>query len=286
MKSASVRCDSKKWERRPPPEGRRRQNCGLRVVLVIGLTAAGLGEAAADHVADRQDRHVQPRLPGAEAAHVGLVDHAGRDQDAGQHGEKGEELGRLERRFGLRGQATRRARLGLAVAHGTIAPRGSLNCAHGSSREIADYENWTSFPTSATRQASFVPAKQKTRGEHRARPVLLLYPRRLSGKHLFASKPTSNARMEGVTWIADIWSLSASGREEVDEQLVDALGLVVVDPMRGVGQALDTVEVGHVVVVRLGERGAEVAVLLAPDDQGGRRDGTELACRVAHREAV
>ena len=42
--------------------------------------------------------------------------------------------------------------------------------------------------------------------------------------------------------------------EEVDEQLVDALGLVVVDPVRGVGQALDAVEVGHVVVVGLGER--------------------------------
>src|SRR5512132_1316291 len=65
----------------------------------------------------------------------------------------------------------------------------------------------------------------------------------------------------------------AGGGEEVDEQLVDALGLVVVDPVRGVGQALDVVEVGHVVVVGLGERGAEVAVLFAPDDQRGRRDG-------------
>src|SRR3954468_13839419 len=161
MKSASVRCDSKRSSAGRPRRGGGARNWGLRVVLVVGLTAAGLGEAAADHVGDRQDRHVQPRLPGAEAAHVGLVDHAGGDQDAGQHGEKDEELGRLERRLGLRGQATRRARLGLAVAHGTIAPRGSLNCAHGSSREIADYENWTAFPTSATRQASFVPAKQK-----------------------------------------------------------------------------------------------------------------------------
>ena len=66
------------------------------------------------------------------------------------------------------------------------------------------------------------------------------------------------------------------GGEEVDEQLVDALGLVVVDPVRGVGQALDAVEVGHVVVVGLGERRAEVAVALAPDDEGGRRDGTDL----------
>ena len=56
----------------------------------------------------------------------------------------------------------------------------------------------------------------------------------------------------------------ARGREEVDQQLVDALGLVVVDPVRGVGQALDAVEVGHVVVVGLGERRAEVAVAFRP----------------------
>ena len=43
--------------------------------------------------------------------------------------------------------------------------------------------------------------------------------------------------------------------EEVDEQLVDALGLVVVDPVRRVGQALDAVEVGDVLVVGLGETG-------------------------------
>src|ERR1700710_2524467 len=89
-----------------------------------------------------------------------------------------------------------------------------------------------------------------------------------------------------VTWRTSAPPVSRSGREEIDEQLVDALGLVVVDPVRGVGQALDAVEVGHVVVVRLGERGTEVAVAFAPDDEGGRRDGTDLACRVAHREAV
>ena len=54
------------------------------------------------------------------------------------------------------------------------------------------------------------------------------------------------------------------GREELDEQLVDLLGLVVVDPVRGVGQALDAVEVGHVVVVGLGEVGAEVASRARP----------------------
>src|SRR3954466_8422267 len=46
-----------------------------------------------------------------------------------------------------------------------------------------------SRPPQRGKRASSQPNK-KTRGEHRARPVLLLYPRRLSGKHLFASKQT------------------------------------------------------------------------------------------------
>jgi hypothetical protein len=41
--------------------------------------------------------------------------------------------------------------------------------------------------------------------------------------------------------------------------------------MRGVRQALDAVEVGHVVAVRLGELGAEVAIALSPDDQAQSR---------------
>ena len=67
-----------------------------------------------------------------------------------------------------------------------------------------------------------------------------------------------------------------------------ALGLVVVDPVGRVGQALDPVEVGHVLVVRLGELGAEVAIALPPDDQGGRRDGAKLVLlrRQPHRGAV
>src|SRR3954454_21683774 len=81
-----------------------------------------------------------------------------------------------------------------------------------------------------------------------------------------SSKRTWNARMLGVTCVADI--CSPSGREEVDEQLVDAFGRVVVDPVRGVGQALDAVEVGDVLAMRLGEIRAEVAILLAPDHQG------------------
>ena len=44
----------------------------------------------------------------------------------------------------------------------------------------------------------------------------------------------------------------------------NALGLVVVHPVRGVGQALDAVQVGYVVVVGFGEFGAEVVIALAP----------------------
>src|SRR5439155_16294347 len=57
----------------------------------------------------------------------------------------------------------------------------------------------------------------------------------------------------------------AGGGEEVDEQLIDAFGLVVVDPVRRVGQALDAVEAGHIVTVGLAHSGAEVAIALAPD---------------------
>ena len=42
------------------------------------------------------------------------------------------------------------------------------------------------------------------------------------------------------------------GGEKVGEQLVDALSSVVMDPVRGVGQALDAVEVGHIVALGLG----------------------------------
>jgi hypothetical protein len=54
----------------------------------------------------------------------------------------------------------------------------------------------------------------------------------------------------------------AGAGEEVDEELCHALGLVVMDPVRGVGQALDAVKVGHIVAVGLGEFGAEVAIAL------------------------
>src|SRR5580698_699397 len=53
---------------------------------------------------------------------------------------------------------------------------------------------------------------------------------------------------------------SASGAEELDKQLCDALSLVVVDPVGGVGQALDAVKVRHVVVIRFGKFRAEVMI--------------------------
>ena len=48
-------------------------------------------------------------------------------------------------------------------------------------------------------------------------------------------------------------------------------------PVRGVGQAPDTVEAGHVVVVGLGEFLAEVAIGLPPDDQRGALMGRSAA---------
>jgi hypothetical protein len=47
------------------------------------------------------------------------------------------------------------------------------------------------------------------------------------------------------------WSVLGGG-EEVNKQLIDALSLVVMDPVRAVGQALDAVEVGHILVLGLG----------------------------------
>jgi hypothetical protein len=41
------------------------------------------------------------------------------------------------------------------------------------------------------------------------------------------------------------------GGEKVDEQLCDALGLVVMHPVRRAEQTLDAVQVGHIIVVGL-----------------------------------
>src|SRR5215469_3016473 len=73
------------------------------------------------------------------------------------------------------------------------------------------------------------------------------------------------------------WSVPGrqGGGEKVGEQLVDALRRVVMHPVRGAGQALDAVEVGHVVVLGLGQVFAEIAIALTPDDQRGRLDGAK-----------
>src|SRR5262245_2042303 len=90
------------------------------------------------------------------------------------------------------------------------------------------------------------------------------------------------ASRSGVARVVSSIILTASdragGRIEVDEPLRDLLGLVVMDPMRGVGQALDPLEVGHIVADGLGQLGAEVPIALAPDDQCGRRDWANLGC--------
>ena len=51
------------------------------------------------------------------------------------------------------------------------------------------------------------------------------------------------------------------------------------DPVRRVGEALDAVEVGYVIVFGLGEFGAEVAIALAPNDECGRRDRAQRRFR-------
>jgi hypothetical protein len=55
------------------------------------------------------------------------------------------------------------------------------------------------------------------------------------------------------------------------------------DPVRRVGQPLDAGQVGHVVVLGLGEFGAEVTIGLAPDDQGGRLDRVNRGCSLLRR---
>ena len=77
----------------------------------------------------------------------------------------------------------------------------------------------------------------------------------------------------------------APPREELDQQLPDPLGLVVLHPVRGFGQALDALQVGDVGGVGLGQLGADVSIALAPDDQ---RRGLDLTgprpCRGAPGE--
>jgi hypothetical protein len=75
----------------------RKAHRGLAIVGVP-LAATGLGEAAADHVSDAQDRGVQPYLVGAKyvvsiASRLG--DRSG-DEQPDQNGDVREEFGGLE----------------------------------------------------------------------------------------------------------------------------------------------------------------------------------------------
>ena len=58
--------------------------------------------------------------------------------------------------------------------------------------------------------------------------------------------------------------LDWAGAKKLGEQLVDSLRLVVMHPVRGVRQPLDTLEVRDVVVLGLGQLLAEVAIALRP----------------------
>jgi hypothetical protein len=87
---------------------RRRRTGGSALVgVVVRVPATGLRETAAEHVADGQDRHVQPRLAGAKATGVAIVDDGGGDQDGDRGREEREELRRLERGFGLGAETPR-----------------------------------------------------------------------------------------------------------------------------------------------------------------------------------
>ena len=75
---------------------------------------------------------------------------------------------------------------------------------------------------------------------------------------------------------AGLFSSRLAGRgEEAGEQAVDVPGFVLVDQVGGAEQAIDAVEAGHVVVLGLGELGAEVAVAFPPDDQRRRGDAAQ-----------
>ena len=100
----------------PRPEGH--ESLPVAVVGVVRVAAAGLRQPARHHVADGEDRGVEPDLAGAEAASVGRVNDRAGDEDADEDGEVGEELRRLER--GLRLVLRRRT-----WARGATAPRVS-----------------------------------------------------------------------------------------------------------------------------------------------------------------
>lgn len=102
-------------------------------VLGVGLAAAGLRQTATDHVADGQDRGVEPHL--VRAKRVGMVHPvrtlaavAGKasDQDPDQHHDVDDELCGLERRLGFGKQTAGGTTSGSVAAglNGTTTLRG------------------------------------------------------------------------------------------------------------------------------------------------------------------
>jgi hypothetical protein len=73
--------------------------------------------------------------------------------------------------------------------------------------------------------------------------------RRWAGQQHGDLEPDPGARHRRTLWSVLSWQ---RGGEKVGEQLRDTFMPVVVDPVRGVGQALDAVEVGDVSVIGLG----------------------------------
>jgi hypothetical protein len=67
-----------------------------------------------------------------------------------------------------------------------------------------------------------------------------------------ASRSTTSARAFGARRSLLVSPCRLGGGEKVGEQLCDALGRVVMHPVRRAEQALDAVQVGHIVVVGLG----------------------------------
>src|SRR5512132_3671592 len=108
----------------------------VAAVCPVGVAASGLGQTAADHVADGQQRDVQPHLVAGEvigSAILALNAVAG-DENADQNDEKGVELGCLERRLGLGGQSADGIATGtVCAAAGDVAVRGVITGCHRAS---------------------------------------------------------------------------------------------------------------------------------------------------------
>src|SRR5262249_23966023 len=133
------------------------------------------------------------------------------------------------------------------------------------------------WPTGQSRALSTGPQRLGCRVTRQPCPLTLVRVR-LRPAVLAASESAVLFAERSCHYWRETNCLSAGASEEVDQQLVDALRLVVVHPVRCVGQALHAVEVGDVVVLGLREVGAEVGILLTPDDQCLSRQRTKLRC--------